>query len=338
MNEETQRAQDIHKKAILINACDTSHEHDFDGRYVNKLVEAGVTAVNVTCYGIRSSFSQAIKEINKWRVKCKNLRDTVIATTIADIEKAKNSRKIAVILSGQNSKPVDDDINNLSVLHDLGIRVMTLTYQRKNIVGDGCGERTDCGLSNFGIKLVEEMNQLGIVVDLAHVGFATSMEAMEISKAPVIFSHSNARALCNDTRNIVDEQIKSLAEKGGVIGVMGLSVYLHNKGKSEGSTIDHYIDQVDYISSMVGVNHVGIGLDIGYGIPPEFLERLKFDYPEFPDLAVTLRRGIYTPRELKEISGLIAITKGLVARGYSDNDILKILGGNFLKVFKKAWR
>lgn len=204
-------------------------------------------------------------------------------------------------------------------------------------MGDGLGEKTNCGLSKLGVQVVEELNRLGILIDLSHSGVATTMEAMQISKDPVIFSHANARSLCDNIRNLTDEQMKALSENGGTIGILALSPFLSNRAAQTGSTMEDYLNQIDYVRDLVGVDHVSIGLDLGEASKPEDFLRLRLRYPEFPLLDEFKRKGIYAPKELENATTLSAITKGLVTRGYSDEEIQRVLGKNALRVFRDVW-
>lgn len=336
--EQEQRALEIHRKSVFINLCDSTNLGNFDEIYMQKLTEGEVTSVAVTCFAYKENFCDAVKSVNEWRTKCAGLGKAFVATSAEDIEKAKRDGKIAILPASQNTEQVENDLGNLDVFCRLGVGIMGLTYQRKNQMGDGLGERTNSGLSKLGTQAIEAMNRLGIVIDLSHCGVATSMEAMEMSKDPVMFTHSTVRGLCNNIRNMTYEQIKALAENDGVVGILALSCFLTDKGEQVGSTMDDYLNHIDYVSDLVGVDHVGVGLDLGDRSRPEGFLAFRLKFPEFPPLDELIRKGIYFPKELGSAATLSAITKGLVARGYSDEDIQKILGKNALRVFKRVWR
>jgi len=335
--EQEQRALDIHRKSIFVNICDTTHIRNFENSYVQKLIEGGVTSVVVTCFAYEENFSSAIRNTNLWQMKGLCLDGTFVATTAESIQKAKGEGKLAIVLGSQNTEQIENDLPNLNIFHKLGLRIMGLTYQRKNPMGDGLGEKTNCGLSKLGVQVVEELNRLGILIDLSHSGVATTMEAMQISKDPVIFSHANARSLCDNIRNLTDEQMKALSENGGTIGILALSPFLSNRAAQTGSTMEDYLNQIDYVRDLVGVDHVSIGLDLGEASKPEDFLRLRLRYPEFPLLDEFKRKGIYAPKELENATTLSAITKGLVTRGYSDEEIQRVLGKNALRVFRDVW-
>jgi membrane dipeptidase len=354
--EEEIRALEIHSKAIIINGLDPTKLDAFSDDYIQDLKKGGFTGI---CFSLISpeetvSLSQAVRQVADSYLRFRDLGpDKVKLTmTVREIKEAKEKGRIAVIFSSQGSGYLEFNLSNIEVFHKLGMRIMQPTYQRRNQFGDGCAEKKDAGLSNLGINWVEEMNRLHMLISLSHVGFRSSMEVMEISKDPVIFSHANPRALCSHVRNITDEQIKACAEKGGVIGLLPLASFLRDdKGPREIGLSD-YLDHVAYMVNLVGVDHVGFGVDLPTGwffTPVEILERRR-KYPEMrpPRLREVEDEFLKSGRErlafyevqapwFSSMTQMPMVTKGLVAKGYSDEEIVKILGGNFLRVFGKVW-
>lgn len=346
--EEEERALKIHQEAIFINALDSIM--GFHGPqylldvFIHKLRKEGVTAVHETIsrpclrWGSNNVYD-TVKAIGEWyEILERGSNEILLATTTEDIRKAKKEGKVAIIFGFQHSEPIENDIDLLKVYHRLGVRVMQLTYNEKNLIGDGCDERTDSGLSNLGIQVIEEMNRLGILIDLSHVGYKTTMEAIEISKEPCCFTHSNPRALCDKVRNKTDEQIKALAEKGGVMGLSFFTVLLRLDRLP--TITEDYVDNIEYVANLVGVDHVGTGLDIAYGVTvnhPVYKRLLSSS-----SLATTFAGACYTQQErlkwyMSDKTRWFDITRGLVARGYSDQEIEKILGLNFLRLFRRVW-
>lgn len=272
-------------------------------------------------------------------------QDTALVTSVAEIEAAVQAGKIGVILTFENTLPLDGDVHMVDIFYRLGLRVMQLTYNERNLVGDGCTERTDAGLSDFGVQVIERMNKLGIVVSLSHTGKRTCLDAIAVSQAPVVFTHSNALALCNHPRNIDDDLIEALARTGGVIGVAAIPRFIRSGGTRENPvTIDDLLDHVDYLVGRAGIDHVGIGLDLlefwdtftATGVmstqswPPERAARIV--KPSFGTLASPERvRGLASVAEIPNL------TQGLLDRGYSRDAVEKIMGGNFLRVFHQIW-
>jgi len=210
--------------------------------------------------------------------------------------------------------------------------MMMLTFNSRNYVGDGCGERTDSGLSYFGLDVVERMNKVGVMIDLSHCGDKTTLDTIEASKDPVLFNHTGARSLHQKCKRLkTDEAMKALAEKGGLMGVSAVPNQLSN-AKRQG--IQDMLNHIDYAVKLIGIDHVAIGLDNVFGDQVAhhragaktvfFLSRvgqeLNADYME----------GIESPEEWPNI------TRGLVSRGYSDQEIEKIIGGNALRIVEQV--
>lgn len=306
-----------------------------DEDYFRVMRKAGITASHITVSELSDNFSQALKKLLDWHCLVERKESVLaIATVTKDIKDAKKRGKVAVIMGLQNPKPIEDDIGLLKLFYKLGIRVVQLTYQNRSLIGDGCCERTNCGLSKFGVRVIEEMNKLGSLIDLSHCGYRTTMEAIDLSKDPVAFTHAGLYSFCRNPRNKSDEQIKALAGKGGVIGMLTWSRLCEVKDGVR-PTVEYYLDFVDYVVKLVGIDHVGIGTDFEPMWTREDFDKFRFDFPE---LCGKYEFDTKSIEGFSHISCLPNVTRGLVARGYSDLEILKILGLNFLKLFKRVWR
>lgn len=338
---EAERASNLHRKAIVIDASATTRISKYDElNYPSMLKNAGCTAMKPTIVGIPSDFARSMAEVSEWNMGLRKHSDILVqALTADDIRCAKENGRVAVVYGTQNAKCIEDNVAYLEIFHRLGFRSIQLTYQLKNYVGDGCGEKRDSGLSRFGETVVSEMNRLGILVDLAHVGPATTMDAIQFSRDAVIISHSGAYALAgtNRTMNCSDEGLKALAEKGGVVGQAAFSLCVKKNPAMTHPTIEDFLDHIDYITNLVGVDHVGLGLDVSEGGPLERVETVKRARASYPELVEGVTPETNTIEALDSVSKLANITRGLVIRGYSDQEILKILGGNFLRVFEQVW-
>jgi len=251
----------------------------------------------------------------------------------ADLERVKGSGKVGVLLGVQNSEHFQsaDDVN---FFHGLGQRVSQLTYNTRNLIGNGSTERRDEGLSDFGVSIIERMNKVGMTVDVSHCGDRTTLDAFEISKKPVLITHSNCRALVpGHPRLKTDEAIKKMAATGGVMGITGVRMFVKS---DEPTIVEHALDHFDHVVKLVGVEHVGVGSDMdldGYDdIPAEENKKLRAGY-----------KGSYGFREKIDIEGLdhqqrmFDLTEGLIRRKYNDKDIELILGGNFKRVLAQTW-
>jgi membrane dipeptidase len=250
-----------------------------------------------------------------------------LCATAADILAAKSAGLLGVNFNFQGTNAFNRDVGLVELYYKLGVRHALLAYNQKNHVGDGCHERTDGGLSRFGVALISEMNRVGMLVDCSHTGYRTSMDAFACSTAPVIFSHANASGVWKHERNITDDQIDACAATGGVIGVNGIGVFL---GSNDVAT-DLLLNHIDYIAQRVGPAHVGIGLDWVYDME-SLMVLVKQMAETYPDGAYDREIAVAQPEQLPQI------TEGLMQRGYADADIRNILGLNWLRVAEQVWK
>jgi len=253
--------------------------------------------------------------------------------TPAHLDGIKASGKVGLLLGLQDSDHFrsPDDVD---FFFGQGQRVSQLTYNSRNLIGNGSTERRDEGLSDFGVAIVERMNKVGMAVDVSHSGDKTTLDAFEVSKKPVLITHSNCRSLNpNHPRCKTDEAIKAMAKNGGVMGITEVRMFVSPK---EPTNVDNMLDHFDYVTKLVGVEHLGVGSDIdliGYdGLPPEELKGLKAGY-----------KGSYGFRDKVDLDGYnfakrpLDLADGLLRRNYSDANIELILGGNFRRVLKEIW-
>lgn len=338
-----ERAAELHGRALIVNglaggkvSMPTSRDAEF--RLPAIMLEGGVTAVNLTV-SYEDDFAVTIRNLSHLlRAVDDSDGASRIAYTVGDLRAAKAEGRAAVILGFQNSDPIEGSFEHLDIFHRLGLRIVQLTYQRRNRVADGCGEAANGGLSVFGRALVGELNRLGILIDLSHTGVASTLETIELSRVPVSFTHACVYAKNPMARNKTDEEIVALAARGGVVGVNAVARLISPHGKERGATMAEFVDQVDYVADLVGVDHVGIGLDISEGMTREDFEIRKVTFlAQFPELGGEFAYEHYYTTGLDSMAKVRAITEGLVERGYSDDDVLKILGGNFVRLFEQVW-
>jgi membrane dipeptidase len=250
-----------------------------------------------------------------------------------DLAMVHGSGRTGILIGIQNSSHFRS-VEDVKHFHDLGQRVSQLTYNSRNMIGNGSTERVDGGISDFGVAIVEEMNRVGMAVDVSHSGDRTTLDACEVSSAPVLYTHSNARALNpGHPRCKTDEAILRMAETGGVMGITGVRNFV---AAAEPTTVEHYLDHFDHVRDLVGVEHLGVGSDIdlhGYDdMPAEQYEQLKANY-----------KGSYAFRDKIDIDEIahpkrmFDVTDGLIRRGYTDDHIRAILGANFQRVLGEIW-
>ena len=253
-----------------------------------------------------------------------------IISSAEDILKAKRGKKLAVSFDIEGANALDGDLAMVSVLHDIGVRQMLLAYNLGNLAAGGCHD-INVGLTAFGREVVKEMNRVGMIVDCSHVSHRTSIEMMEISSQPVVFTHSNPAAVWPHGRNILDDQIRKCATTGGVIGINGMGIFL---GENDASN-KVYADHACYVADLVGHEHVGIGLD--YKPPSKTTKSLGAILQARPDYWPTSQAygtksiNLVSPGQLPEICKILSL------RGWSQEHLRGFLGENFFRVAKEVW-
>jgi membrane dipeptidase len=299
---------------------------------------SGITAVNLTVSGSR--ISDTFARMGYWERELQAHPDVFLKVyTAADIERAKASRRLGLIYGFQNATMLEGDLDNLQLFYNFGVRIIQLTYNDRNLLGDGCLEPANAGLSRFGRDVVARMNELGILVDLSHCGDRTTADAIAASSQPVAITHSGCRAVYDHPRSKRDEELRAMAEKGGVIGIY-LMPFLNPRGQP---TSDDLVRHIEHAVRVCGEDHVGIGSDLSitpHVVTPEYLERHR----RF--VAERQRRGIAAPREeellfvidLNSPRRLELIADKLLARGHRESRVEKIVGLNWLRLFREVWK
>ncbi|MBY8983892.1 MAG: dipeptidase [Candidatus Lokiarchaeota archaeon] len=246
-----------------------------------------------------------------------------------DLDKIKENEKIGFILALEGANSIENDFSRLYKYYDLGLRSVAITHNNKNQFADGCAENPAKGLSNLGKKFIEELNSLNILIDLSHISEPSFWDVLDIIEKPPIATHSNVKALCNHARNLTDTQIESIAERNGVIGMNFFNLFLDENKSSV--TTERLIDHIDHIVDLVGIDHVGLG--------PDFLNYYIEDLQELDEQLADPFGDLSEPDDVFEVLGDVSrfpiLFELLQKRGYSDNEVRKIQGENFLRVFKK---
>ena len=286
-----------------------------------------------------NAFEPALEEIAKGlEVIAAHPDQLMLGTTVADIESAKATGRVALIFGPQNALPAEIGEHGFRVLHQLGVRIVQLTYNERNAYGSGVAEQDDGGLSERGEWAIAEMNRLGIVVDLSHCGDRTTLEAIAASRHPVLVTHANSRALHPSPRNKTDEALRALAARGGVIGVTLWSPMLR---ADRHPTLDDYVRHFSYIADLIGVEHVGIGTDHSEGTPRDEWELDFGAGGKYPSITGSLGEwyGYDTrfTRDVQGVNGFHRVVDALGRLGLTDDELAGVLGGNFLRVFRTVW-
>jgi membrane dipeptidase len=320
----TNPAQDLHTEAIVIDGhCDSIGDQLEQGRWLGersakghidlpRLRDGGITAQFFACYVPQAyqrhgATTHALERLDQLLRLADQLPDQlVIARKAGDIKRAKAEGKIAAIAGLEGAEALDASIGVLRQFYRLGVRNLGLAWNFRNAACDGVSEsRTNGGLTQFGTKVVEECNRLGILIDLSHLSPAGVDDVLNTSLQPVIASHSNARALCDHPRNLTDAQLEAVAMRGGVVGVTFVDAFLNVKNPSR-ATLDDVITHIEYMLNRIGPDSVAIGSD--------------FD-------------GCTTPADLPDATAYPRLTAKLLDRGHAPEVVRKVLGGNLLRVF-----
>ena len=251
----------------------------------------------------------------------------LLIDTVKDIGAARRTGRLGIHFDIEGGSALDGRLSMVEFYYDLGVRWMLMAYNRNNLLGGGCQDE-DTGLTKFGRQVIDEMNRVGMVPCCSHTGYRTTMDVINRSSKPVIFSHSNPLALWNHKRNIRDEAIRACAKTGGVVGINGIGIFLGpNDTRSE-----TFARHIDYVVQLVGPDHAGLGLDYVFD-QEELLEYQRKNPHLFPQSeGYTLGPGLVPPEQLADI------TECLIRKGYATRDIRKILGGNFMRVARESWK
>ena len=292
--------------------------------------DAGVDFISLTVNDFPGSLAGTMHQIAAITRDVRERSESmVLVKSVDDVRQAKREGKLGLALNLQETNPLEGEVDFVQTYYDLGVRHMLMAYNQKNRVGDGCAERTDAGLSRFGVRVVQEMNRVGMLVDGSHTGYRTSMDAMEVSAAPFIFSHCLAHAIHPHYRNIRDDQIKACAMTGGVIGVNGVSAFLEDANASSEAVVRH----IDHIANLVGPEHIGIGLDY-----VRDTERLGAWARANADMWPANKGKPLGEIVFAQPEQLLEITDLLMSRQYSESEVRGILGENFARVATQVWQ
>jgi membrane dipeptidase len=325
----------LHTDSIIIDAVSPLGS---DPVYIEWYRQGGVTTYAPSVGGTEGA-SASLNMLATWHRLIRERDDILLVRRAHDVEIAKQTGRLGIYLHFQGTDPIEVNLDLVDLYKALGVGMIQLTYNIRNRVGDGCEERTDSGLSRFGMKLIERLNQARVIVDCTHTGLRTSLEAIEYSKAPVVLSHSNVSDVHSSPRNVSNELIDAIARSGGVIGVVGFPGMVAQTAKP---SLDQFIAHIDAIVERVGIDHVGLGIDYysgQAGIASDESARRVYDgmvqtglwstaYPTPPHYYPA---GIETPRTLSNL------TCRLIDRGYKHADVGKVLGGNWLRVMRAVW-
>jgi len=326
MNES---ARQVYDNAIIIDGLIISN---WSGEIFQEMRRSGLTAANCTC-SVWEGFEETVQNIARWNGWFREYSDEIVkAQSVEDIVRAKKDGKTAIILGMQNTTAFEDQIGYVEILKNLGIGIAQMTYNTQNWVGSGCYEGRDSGLSDFGREVVAEMNRVGMLCDLSHVGPKTSRDVIDTSGKPVAYSHCLPAGLKEHPRNKTDDELRYIVEKGGFVGVTMFPPFLP---KGPQSNIDDYVYAIDYVINLVGEDSVGIGTDFTQGYGDEFFKWITHDKGFGRKL--TDFGEVKNPEGIRRISDFPNLAEAMVHAGWNQAKIEKVLGANWLNFLEKVW-
>jgi membrane dipeptidase len=337
-----------YRDAIVIDSCGQPGRVSLadtpvplDAAELADMRNSGVTALNFTVGSVgrySNDYEESIQNIAYWDSQIAAHPDVMMKVVLgAQLDEAKRSKRLGIIYGFQDTTMYGENLDRFDLFHNFGVRIVQLTYNRRNLMGDGCLETGNAGLSKLGHDMVAKMNERGVLVDLSHCGQRTTSEGVVASKKPVAVTHSGCRAVADMPRNKRDEELRLLADRGGVIGIY-IMPYLRSEGQVMAEDV---IRHIEYAVKVCGEDHVGIGTDgtvSAVELTPEFkkvfadqvAERRKrgISAPGERADSYTFAPDLNTPQRFERIASLLS------RRGHSDARIEKILGGNFARLFR----
>ena len=300
--------------------------------------EGGLDAVHVTIT-YHENFRETVLNIERWNRWFERFPDLIFqGRTGDDVRLAKETGRTAIFFGAQNCSPIEDDIGLVEVLHTLGLRFMQLTYNNQSLLATGCYEADDMGLTRMGREVVEEMNRVGLVIDMSHSAERSTLEAIEYSTRPIAITHANPSFWHPAKRNKSDRVLRALAESGGMLG---FSVYPHHLQGGSGCTLDSFCSMIAQTAELMGIDRIGIGTDLCQDHPDSVVEWMrtgrwtkKIDYgegsaaaPGFPDM----------PDFYRDNCDFGNLEAGLRAAGFDAEGAAKVMGGNWQAFFRQSF-
>ncbi|MBV9858990.1 MAG: membrane dipeptidase [Alphaproteobacteria bacterium] len=313
--------------------------------YAADLQAGNVAAINLTVTHMEADFAEACDAASEWAARTGAAGGAWrLVRNVDDIGAAKTAGKVGLIMGWQNMRPIADQLHRIAFFHGLGVRVMQLTYNTRNFVGDGCLEPENSGLSLFGRRAIAEMNRVGVAIDLSHVGERTALQAAELSDKPVFLTHANAHAVVAMPRNKSDSLLKAVAGTGGTIGLSIYGPMCWDRNPAHEPCLDDFLRHLDHIVNLVGIDSVAFGTDLpavkDLRTVDRILEMTRTRFPENVGAYEAAFGGGARQRYLREIGSPLdfpLITRALVERGWSAAEVKGLLGENFIRALGKVW-
>ncbi|UTJ05576.1 membrane dipeptidase [Arcobacter roscoffensis] len=307
----------------------------WDRDYFLSLQKSGITAVHVTLV-YHEMARETLTRFAQWNKYFEQNSDLIMPVmNMEDVHKAKSTGKVGIFFGAQNCSPIDDEIGLIEVMRKQGLLIMQLTYNNQSLLATGCYEQNDSGITRFGKQAIEEMNRVGMIVDMSHSAERSTLEAIDISSRPICISHANPTFAHDALRNKSNEVIKSLASRGGLLG---FSLYPFHLPNGSACTLDDFCEMIAKTADLVGVDHLGIGSDLCLNQPQEVLEWMRNGkWSKAMDYGEGNASNSGWPDDLswfKDELGMENIYNGLLKYGFKEKEANQILGGNWYSFLK----
>jgi membrane dipeptidase len=319
----------LHDDMVVIDGLIISN---WSGSVFADMRKGGLTAANCTC-SVWEGFAATMRNIAQWNGFFRDHADLIMPVRrAADIPRAKREGKTGIILGFQNVSAFEDQIGHVELFKQVGVGIVQMAYNTQNLIGTGCYESHDRGLSDFGHEIVAEMNRVGIMCDLSHVGAKTSRDVILASKKPVAYTHVAPAALKQHPRNKSDDELRFIVEHGGFVGVTMFPAFL---ARGASATVDDYVQAIDHVIGVAGEDRVGFGTDFTQDHGPEFFRWLMHDkgyarkIVEFGD--------VINPEGMRRIGDYPNLTAAMERARWPEGKIRKVMGENWLRVLGEVW-
>jgi membrane dipeptidase len=319
----------LHDRLIVVDGLIVSR---WSRSVFQDMARGGLTAANCTC-SVWEGFQATMNNIAQWKAWFREYADLILPVyTVEDIHRAKREGKTGIILGFQNTSAFEDNLGYIRLFKELGVGVVQMTYNTQNLVGSGCYETRDGGLSDWGREVVAEMNRVGVLCDLSHVGAKTSEDVIRASKKPVAYTHCLPAGLKQHKRNKTDEQLKFIADRGGFVGVTMFPPFLKRGPKA---TVEDYVQAIDYVINIAGEDCVGIGTDFTQDHDDEFFRWITHDKGTARKLVDF--GSVINPKGMRRIADYPNLTAAMEKAGWRESKIRKVMGENWVRVLADVW-
>lgn len=324
----------LHNELVVIDGLQYSN---WNRTIFEQLREGGVSMVHATIV-YHEQIRDTLKRIAEWNLHFENNTDLIMPVrSTADIRLAKQLGKVGIMFGAQNCSPIEDDIGMVEVMRELNMMIMQLTYNNQSLLASGCYEAVDSGVTRFGKQVIQEMNRVGMVIDMSHSAERSTLEAIELSQRPIVISHANPNSFHQAKRNKSDTVLRALGESGGLLG---FSLYPFHLKNGSDCTLDDFCNMVAHTADLMGIDHIGIGTDLCQEQPLSVLEWMRNgSWSKEKDYGEGSKNNADWPKPLqwfRDSRDFPNITNGLLQRGFNNDEVAKVMGLNWLHFLDEA--